>query len=141
LLYTMHNAVSAVAAIPCGRLGDRMPKLRVLVGGYALGVVTNSVLAFGSGSVAWLVIAITMSGVYIAVEETIEKATAAEMLPREQRSLGFGILACANAVGDTGASLFVGLMLAAGHTTIAFLVPAAMGAIGTVWIAILARRP
>jgi MFS family permease len=139
LLYTMHNAVSAVAAIPCGRLGDRMPKLRVLVGGYALGVVTNSLLAFGSESLAWLVPAIALSGIYIAVEETIEKATAAEMLPREQRSLGFGILASANAIGDMGASLFVGLMLASGHTTMAFLVPAAMGAIGTLWIAIMAR--
>lgn len=139
LLYAMHNAVSAIAAIPCGRLGDRMPKLKVLVGGYALGVVTNSILGFGSGSLLWLVIAIGLSGIYIAVEETIEKATAAEMLPREQRSLGFGILACANAIGDMGASLFVGLMLASGHTTMAFLVPAAMGAIGTIWIAIMAR--
>ena len=43
--------------------------------------------------------AVIGSGIYIAVEETVEKAAIAELLPREQRSLGFGILASANAVG------------------------------------------
>jgi hypothetical protein len=78
--------------------------------------------------------------VYIAIEETIEKATAAQMLPRDRRSLGFAILACGNGVGDVAGSLFVGLMLAAGHMTAAFLVPAACGFIGTNWIAVMARQ-
>lgn len=141
LLYGLHNAVSALAAYPAGHLGDRSSKLRILCGGYGLGVVTNTLLAVASGSITWLVIAIILSGVYIAVEETIEKATAAEMLPREQRSLGFGILASANAVGDMGSSLFVGFMLAAGHSMAAFMVPAGLGLLGTIWMLRLASRP
>jgi MFS family permease len=140
LLYAGHNAVSALVAYPVGRLGDRGSKMRILVGGYFLGVATNALLAFVSGNLAWLVAAILLSGVYIAVEETLEKAVVAELLPREQRSLGFGILASANALGDMGSSLFVGLMLAAGRRELAFGVPAAVGLAGVVWMALLARR-
>jgi MFS family permease len=140
LLYMMHNLVSAAAAYPVGRLGDRRSKLPVLVAGYGLGVGTNILLALFSGTLAWLVLAILLSGVYIAVEETLEKAVAAELLPRERRSLGFGILACGNAVGDMLSSLYVGLLLQAGQTMAAFGIAAGLGALGVGWMLWLMRR-
>ncbi|MEJ7598840.1 MAG: MFS transporter [Kofleriaceae bacterium] len=140
LLYAGHNFVSALAAYPAGKLGDARSKSKVLVGGYALGVVTNLTLALSGASVPLLVIAIAMSGVYIAIEETLEKAVVAEMLPRERRSLGLGILASANALGDLGSSVFVGAMLATGHRTAAFAVPACLGALGVIWMWTLSRR-
>ena len=139
LLYAAHNAVSALAAYPAGALGDRGSKRHVLIGGYALGVLTNGLLAWSMARPALLVVAIALSGVYIAIEETLEKATAAEVLPREQRSLGLGILAAANAVGDMLSSVGVGLLLASGHTRAAFLIPAVFGMVGTLWM--IATRP
>jgi MFS family permease len=112
----------------------------VLVIGYGVGVGTNLLLAFFSGNLAWLVVAIVLSGVYIAVEETLEKAVAAELLPRERRSLGFGILACGNAVGDMVSSLYVGLLLDAGYTTLAFSIAAGVGAVGVGWMVRFLRR-
>jgi MFS family permease len=141
LLYTAHNAVSAIAAYPAGKLGDRVPKVRVLVAGYALGVATNALLALAVPSLASLAVVVVMSGVYIAVEETLEKATIAEQLPRELRSLGFGILACANAVGDMVSSLYVGVSLEAGKRALAFGVPAIVGAMGVAWFALFVRAP
>jgi MFS family permease len=142
LLYMIHNLVSAAAAYPVGHLGDRRAKLPVLIAGYGLGVATNLLLAFVSGTLGWLIAAIVMSGVYIAVEETLEKAVAAELLPRERRSLGFGILACANAIGDMASSLYVGLLLEAGYSTAAFAVAAAFGAVGVCWMLwFVFRRP
>ncbi len=138
LLYAAHNVVSAIAAYPAGFLADHRSKLGVLVGGYALGVVTNGVLAFGASTPALLVVAVVTSGIYIAVEETVEKAAAAEMLSREQRSLGLGILASANALGDMLSSVFVGALLAMGHTALAFVVPASVGAVGTLLMTLLA---
>jgi len=140
LLYAAHNAVSALVAYPVGRLGDRSGKLRILVAGYALGVVTNAMLALGGASPSWLIVAILLSGVYIAVEETLEKAVVAETLPRELRSLGFGILAAANALGDLGSSLWVGFQLDRGHATLAFALPAIVGCAGTAWMAALIAR-
>ena len=140
LLYAGHNFISALAAYPAGKLGDSGSKSKVLIAGYALGVVTNLMLAFVGGSIALLVVAIGLSGIYIAVEETLEKAVVAEMLPRERRSMGLGVLASANALGDLGSSVFVGAMLATGHTTAAFAAPAAVGALGVVWMWVLSRR-
>jgi MFS family permease len=134
LTYTVHNAVSGLAAIPAGRLSDRWPRRRILCIGYVLGAATNVLLAFGSSLAAVLAVAIVMSGVYIAVEETVEKATVAEILPRELRSLGFGVLACANAVGDMVSSLYVGLLMSAGKTELAFGLAAALGVAGAAWI-------
>lgn len=134
LLYMFHNLVSAAAAYPVGHVGDRRSKLPALVVGYGLGVGTNLLLALLGGSLLWLVVAITLSGVYIAIEETLEKAVAAELLPRELRSLGFGILACGNAVGDMASSIYVGYLLEAGHFTAAFGIAAAVGAVGIIWM-------
>lgn len=142
LLYMFHNLVSAGAAYPVGHWGDRRSKLSVLVVGYGLGVATNLMLAFRGDVLGWLMFAIVLSGVYIAVEETLEKAAAAELLPRELRSLGFGILACGNAVGDMASSLYVGALLEAGRFTAAFGIAATVGALGTAWMLclILLRR-
>jgi MFS family permease len=139
LLYAMHNLVSAVAAYPIGHVGDRRSKLPLLVGGYGLGVVTNAMLGFGGTFLGWLISAIVLSGIYIAVEEILEKAVAAELLPRELRSLGFGILACVNAVGDMVSSLYVGLLLEAGHPQLAFVIAAGVGFLGIVWLVWLMR--
>jgi MFS family permease len=134
LLYTMHNLVAAASAYPVGRLGDRGSKMRVLVVGYGLGVVTNLLLAVAGGALGGLVAAIVLSGIYISVEETLEKAVAAEFLPRELRSLGFGILACANAVGDMASSLYVGFLLQQGQAQWAFGLAAAVGFAGVLWM-------
>ncbi len=140
LLYAMHNAMSAIVAYPVGHLGDRRAKLPLLVGGYALGVVTNAMLAVASGSIGWLILIFLCSGTYIAVEETLEKAVVAELIPREVRSLGLGVLATANAVGDMISSLFVGILLQAGKPQWAFGIAAAFGAAGVAWMLCLLPR-
>jgi MFS family permease len=100
-------------------------------------VGTNILLAVAGGSLSWLVVAIVLSGIYIAAEETLEKAVAAEMLPRELRSLGFGILACVNAVGDMASSLYVGVLLQANRPQAGFALAAGVGFIGVLWMVCL----
>ncbi len=141
-LYAGHNLISALAAYPIGFYGDRRSRPGVLVMGYALGVLTNLLLAVGSGSLVMLACAVAMSGVYIAIEETLEKAAVAEQLPREARSLGFGVLAAANAVGDMASSLYVGYLLQIGRPEWAFGIAAGLGAAGVLWLSVLlANRP
>jgi MFS family permease len=82
LLYALHNGVSAVATFPSGHLADRFGRRRVLATGYFLGLGVNLTLAFGSRSLAAVCFAFLLSGVAIAVEETVEKACVAEMLSR-----------------------------------------------------------
>jgi MFS family permease len=110
LLYALHNAVSAVSTFPSGHLADRFGRRRVLAAGYVLGLGVNLTLALGSRSTAAVAFAFLLSGVAIAVEETVEKACVAELLPREIRSYGLGVLASANALGDMVSSLGVGIL-------------------------------
>lgn len=137
LLYALHNLISAGVAFPVGHMGDRSSKLRILLWGYGLGAGTNFLLALLSGSIVWLVAIVILSGAYIAVEETLEKAVAAELLPRELRSLGFGYLACANAVGDMASSLYVGYLLEAHQPFWAFGIAASVGMLGLLWLVIM----
>lgn len=140
LLYAAHNAISGLVAYPVGSVADRIPKRRVLLAGYALGVGTNLLLAIWSGWLPGLVVAILLSGVYIAVEQTLEKAVIAELLPSRKRSLGFGVLACTNAVGDLLSSLSVGWFLSQAQPGVAFGLAAAAGAAGVAWLAYLSRK-
>jgi MFS family permease len=140
LLYAAHNAISGLTAYPIGALADRLPKRSVLLVGYGLGVGTNVLLALFSGWLPGLVAAIFLSGIYIAVEQTLEKAVVAEMLPSTGRALGFGILACTNAVGDLLSSLSVGWFLSRDQPRTAFGLAAVAGIIGVAWLARLSRR-
>jgi MFS family permease len=134
LLYALHNLISAGAAYPWGTWGDRVSKIRLLVLGYAVGVGTNALLGVGGGSIGWLVLSILLSGITLASVEVLEKASAATLLPRELRSLGFGILAFANAIGDFASSLYVGTLLARGKPGWAFGIASGVGFLGVVWL-------
>jgi len=140
LLYVLHNMVSALAALPVGSWGDRSGKLGILIVGYGLGVGTNVLLALWGSSLSGVTCAVILSGIYIAVEETLEKATAAEMLSRDLRSLGFGYLGCVNAVGDMLSSIYVGYVWEQGHIAGAFLLAASFGACGVLWLGVLYLR-
>jgi MFS family permease len=140
LLYAGHNLVSAVAAFPIGHWADRHSKRRLLLWGYGLGAGTNLLLAWFSGSVPWLLVVVALSGTYIAAEEVLERAVVAEMLPRELRSLGFGILACANAVGDMVSSLYVGVALETLPPAWTFGTAAAFSLAGTLWLVLVHQR-
>ena len=140
LLYAFHNGVSAVASFPSGHLADRFGRRRVLAGGYLLGLGVNLTLSVGSRSILAVGAAFLLSGVAVAVEETVEKACVAELLPRESRTYGLGILATANAVGDMVSSLSVGILWDRMGAGVAFGSAAACSALGLVLLMAIARR-
>lgn len=137
VLYMLHNLISALVAYPIGHRGDHGDKVRLLLWGYGIGVGTNLLLALGTDLLGGLFLVVVLSGAYIAMEETLEKAVAAEMLPHDLRSLGFGLLACANALGDLVSSLYVGYYLDAQRPTVGFGIAAICGAAGTLWLVLL----
>lgn len=90
----MHNLVSAAAAYPVGHVGDQRAKLPVLVIGYGVGVGTNLLLAFVSGSLAWLVLACGN-----AVGDMVSNLYVGLLLEAGYPTLAFGI---ATGVGTVG---------------------------------------
>ena len=139
LLYVGHNMVSGLATFPAGALTDRWSYGRTLLLGYALGLGFNLGLAFLPGGVGWLLPLFAVSGVYIAIEETVEKATAARMIAAEARSYALGMLATANAVGDLASSLLTGFLLDHGGRIWAYGIAAVFSAAGVVTLAAVIR--
>ncbi len=140
-LYALHNAISALAALGIGRLADRFPKPKLLAAGYGVGAITHVLLAFGSTSLAWLIVAIVLSGVYVAAEETLEKATCASLVPRASRSKAFGLLAGANSLGNLVSSVGIGLALQFGRADLAFATCAVLAGLGALAVSRIESPP
>jgi len=92
--YAMHNLISA-CGFSAGQLGDRFPSA-TSSSGVCLGVVNHLNPCFSTGSLAVSSRRSPSSGVYIGRRGDAEKRRSPGILPRDSKSLGFGILACAN---------------------------------------------
>jgi MFS family permease len=109
-LYTFHNLVNAAASYPAGALGDRLGKRGLLAAGYLAGAVTYAGFIFVTPTIAALVILFGLEGVHGAMQQSLEKSMAAELLPAKVRGSGFGVLATVNGIGDLISSIAVGVL-------------------------------
>ena len=57
-----------------------------------------------------LAILFGLAGIHGAVQQSVEKSLAAELLPKANRGSGFGVLATVNGVGDLISSVVVGVL-------------------------------
>ncbi len=139
----LHNAVSSLAAFPIGALTDRVGRRPVLVAGYFFAAATTAGFALLPPTPAALALLFICSGIYIASEEVAEKAYAVELLPREVRGTGLGVLAAVNGAGDFLSSALVGMLWAAFPATEApgFFVAAAFQLAGATVLAVRWARP
>jgi sugar phosphate permease len=80
----------------------------LLAVGYSCGALTALLFILQINQVLPLAIAFALGGVYVGIEETLEDALAAELLPKDLRGTGFGTLALVNGIGDSVSSLAVG---------------------------------
>jgi MFS family permease len=112
-LYTFHNVCYALSSFPAGALADRGNKRALLAASYFLAAATFVGFWAFPGSVLGLGLLFGLAGVSVAAHETLEKALAADLLPRETRGSGFGALATAKGVGDFFSSSLVGILWSA----------------------------
>jgi MFS family permease len=142
-LYALKNGAGALAAFPAGWLGDRWGHRSVLVGGYLLGATT--MIGFGvlfvteTRGVVWVAVLFATAGIYIAVQEALEPAITADLVPdRAARGTAFGVLAAVNGLGDVFASVGIGALFLLGPS-VGFATAAGLMLAGTLWLA-LGRR-
>ncbi|GIX05235.1 MAG: hypothetical protein KatS3mg114_1104 [Planctomycetaceae bacterium] len=140
LLYAGHNLLSGMVAYPLGWWGDRWSRRHLLVIGYALGMVSNALLWLCGVGVISIILVMVLSALMLAAEETLEKAVAAQLLPVDLRSLGLGLLAAVNALGDMMSSLMLGWWLQQGQHAWAFAVATVLAACGTCLLGFLPRH-
>jgi len=134
LLYVFHNVLYALVSFPIGALSDRMGRMWLLAFGYFLSGVMGMGLMFVTGSIGYLVIIFILGGIYIAIEDALEGAIAADLLPQELRGTGYGVLATVNGLGDFFSSLIVGFLWTYASPFYAFGYAAAISLIGSIII-------
>jgi len=140
LLYVFHNVLYALVSFPIGALSDRMGRMWLLAFGYFLSGVMGMGLMFVTGSIGYLVIIFILGGIYIAIEDALEGAIAADLLPQELRGTGYGVLATVNGVGDFFSSLIVGFLWTYASPIYAFGYAAGMSLLGSIFILNLKRE-
>jgi MFS family permease len=131
LLYAGFNAVTVGAALVGGRLSDRIGRRRVLVAGYAAGVLGALVPVVAPASIAAASVALALSGVLVGVEESVERAWAADLSVEGKRGRAFGWVHAINGLGDLIASGLVGGLWYAAGAPVAFGAAALLMAAGT----------
>lgn len=139
LLYACHNLIHALAAYPMGRLADKVGKLRVLTFGYGAACLMFLLLAFAKGNFWFLLIIFLLGGFYLAIEETLERAVTGDLLAKEIKGTGYGVLATLNGIGDLFSSFVVGILLSWGSPALAFLTSFILAAGGT-WMMFRLRK-
>ncbi|HEY3397977.1 MAG TPA: MFS transporter [Armatimonadota bacterium] len=137
LLYAGYNVVGAGFAYLTGALSDHLGRKWLLVGGYAAGVGAAAILALSPPNLPAMITVFFLSGVLVGTEEALEKATGADLLSAAQRTMGFGVLATVNGIGDFISSVGVGLLWAALGAPAAFGFAALLALIGTILLAFL----
>jgi MFS family permease len=115
LLYALRNVLYAGASYPVGSVSDRYGRRGLLVLGYLLGGITTvgfaTVFATSTTSILVLGLLFGLSGLFIAVVDTLEGALTADLVPDEMtRGTAYGVLGMVNGVGDFLSSGLVGLL-------------------------------
>ncbi|HEU4421170.1 MAG TPA: MFS transporter [Pilimelia sp.] len=129
-LYVGYNVAATVAAVPAGRLADRIGRrgpILVLAGGVAMFGFAYAGFSLTGASLAMLALPFIAAGIGIGAVETAEHVAVAALAPENLRGSAFGLLATIQAVGNVAASAIAGIL----WTTVS---PAAAFAHLTAWI-------
>ncbi len=108
LLYTLHNAVYAVAAYPVGRAADRRPGKTLLMTGYAIWTAAVIGFALNHGALGVWIVLFAATGLSTAIIEVGQKMVTVGVTPELARGRGLGQIAFVTGVGQLVASVVMG---------------------------------
>ncbi len=127
LFYILRNIAQAGASYVMGALSDSIGRMLPLaLGGFTLFGIMSILLIWSSANLLSLFFIFLISGISAGTYMSLEKSAAADLLPKELRGTGYGILQTINSIGDLLSSVIVGFLWAAFSPKIGFLYAALM---------------
>jgi MFS family permease len=134
LFYVGTSLFTALFAIPCGRLADRVGRKRVLFGGYGiLAIVYAVVLLPAAGGFLLVAAALLLLGLFYAATDGVLTAMAAAELPGSYSGSGLAVFATATNLARLGASVTYGFLWSRagiGQATVSYLLALAVAMVG-----------
>jgi MFS family permease len=134
--YIGYNIIYALAALPAGRISDKLGRKRVVAAGFLLYGVAYACFAL-AGSIAAAWIGFGIYGVYAALTEGVSKAWISDLVPNERRGLAIGLQTTLASLGALVASAWTGfLWVSHAPVQVPLMVAAATAVVvgGMVWI-------
>ena len=109
LLYVFYNLLYSVMSPYFGSLSDRIGRKRILIGG--LGVFAFVYTAFGFATELWQFATLFgIYGLYMAATDGVGKAFAVDLVPKNLKATGLGILGSTTGFATIAASSVAGLL-------------------------------
>jgi len=133
-LYLVHNIFYAGMSFPIGALADRLGKRGLLAMGYSLAALMGLGWIVSVPSVWILGLLFALGGTFIAAEDALEGALAADLLPVDVRGTGYGVLASVNGIGDFISSVSVGALWTVFNPAVGFAYATVLFVIGAIVI-------
>ena len=110
LLYVATAGVFMLLAVPAGRLADRVGRVRVFLGGYALLLIVYvSLLVPWTGPIP-VIVDLILLGAYYAATDGVLMALAGALLPAGQRASGMALLTTGTSLARLAGSILFGLL-------------------------------
>jgi MFS family permease len=103
------NIVYALSAWPAGAKSDQIGRYRLLIAGFALLIVADLVLAFGSG-VAPIMLGVALWGLHMGLTQGLLSALVADTAPAALRGTGFGVFNLVSGLAQLAASVIAGAL-------------------------------
>ncbi|GII64080.1 MFS transporter [Sphaerisporangium krabiense] len=121
LLPVAVSAAYLAAAVPFGRLADRLGRSTVVIGGYAALLACYALLLVPASPVI-LVVVLALRGLSYAATDGVVSALAGPLLPEERRATGLAVVQTGQALGLMVASWAFGVLWSAQGSRAAVMV-------------------
>lgn len=135
IILIFFNLLAAVLAMPMGKLSDKYGRLRFLVAGWLI----YAIAYFGVGlfnSMQTFIAFMLIYGAFFGFTEGVEKALLADLLPADQRGIGYGSLQLILGLAALPASFITGFLMTEFGSVIAFPIAGSFALLGAIclWI-------
>ncbi len=138
ILYLIYNIAYALASIPAGMLSDKIGRKGVIAGSFVLYALVC--LGFTlAGSYLQLAGLFIIYGVFVAIDDSVNKAYITDIAKEEKRGIALGAYNTAVGVAYLPASIVAGAIWAAFGAPAAFISAAFIALLGAIGMAVFCR--
>ncbi|HII61374.1 MFS transporter [Pyrococcus horikoshii] len=129
--YALFNVIYALAAYPIGSYSDKVGKKKIITTGFGIAGLASLLFAY-SKSLAMLMLAFILYGVYMAIEDTIPRAYMADLAKEYEKGTIIGMYHTVFGIFVFPASIIVGYLWQTYSLEIGFLYASVMNFIAMI---------
>ena len=133
LLYILYNVIYMLSSIPIGKLSDKIGRRPIIIASFLFYAAICIGFIF-AGTLWQLAILFALYGIFVAADESVNKAYVSDMVAEKQRGIALGAYNSAVGAVYLPASVLFGALWAAWGAAAAFGAAAAIAVVSGIWL-------